>query len=142
MVAQLEDVPGVSGLELGIPPWADGQLASEMTHAAVGELPVVVHLPLERAIELMPSLIDSGAAAFSLGPARGALPDIDGNLVSGRLYGQAVFPLALAATQILLEHDVPIIAAGGIYIQNQIDTVMEAGVIGIQLDSVLWRGGW
>jgi len=140
MVAQLEDVPGVSGLELGIPPWADGQLASEMARAAVGELPVVVQIPLESAIELTPSLIDSGAAALSLGASRGALPDIYGNPVFGRIYGPAVFPQALAATLTLIDHDMPVIASGGIYNQNQINTVLGAGVIGIQLDSILWRG--
>jgi NAD(P)H-dependent flavin oxidoreductase YrpB (nitropropane dioxygenase family) len=37
---------------------------------------------------------------------------------------------------------VPVIAAGGVYKQRQVEALMEAGAIAVQLDAVLWSLGW
>ena len=102
---------------------------------------------MERAVELAGALTrnDSegeGLAALSLGPPRGLLPAPDGGLARGRLYGPAVFPLALATVKALSRFGVPVIGGGGVYRMEQAEAMLGAGAMAVQLDAVLWRGGW
>lgn len=146
-VQRLEGIPGVAGIELGFPPEIEVQLASGLIQAAAGELPVIVRLPLERAVEMAAALTKKDAqadslAAFSLGPPRGLLPTPDGSLARGRLYGPGVFPLALRAVKALSAFGVPVIGGGGVYQMEQAEAMLRAGAAAVQLDAVLWRGGW
>jgi len=61
-------------------------------------------------------------------------------LLHGRLYGPAIFPQALEATNDLVERGIPVVAAGGIYSSTQIDAMLAAGARAVQLDTWLWRG--
>jgi dihydroorotate dehydrogenase (NAD+) catalytic subunit len=140
MVRLLEEVEGVAGLEVGLAADVTPVAAQAFTRAACGELPVVVRLPLERASQLAGGVLDAGAAAISLGPPRGALPDSAKGMVSGRLYGPAIFPLALEMVRSLVRAGVPVIGAGGIYQAEQVQAMLAAGAIAVQLDAVLWRG--
>ena len=146
MVGRLEGVPDVSGLELGVPPQADGQtaraFAQALAQAAGGEFPVVLRLPLDRATSLADWLNDMDLAAISLGPPHGELPGAQNELVSGRLYGPAIFPQALAAVHELSRAGQRVIAAGGVYKPEQAQAMLAAGAVAVQLDAVLWRGGW
>jgi len=142
MVKRLETVEGVMGVEVGIPPGCDRQSALALSQAAVGELPVIVRLPFEAAAEFAPAFASLPIAAISLGAPRGALPDPQGNLVRGRLYGPATFPLALAAIQSMVKSGLPVIAASGVYSPQDADAMLAVGAIGVQLDAVLWLGGW
>lgn len=142
MLARLESIEGVTGIEIGVPPDADPGLLISLVEAATGELPVVVRLPLDRAIDLAPYLIDLAVAATSLGPPRGALPGPDGSLLHGRLYGPAIFPFALAAVKTIHDVGIPVIGAGGVYQPQDVETMLSAGAIAVQLDSVLWRGDY
>jgi dihydroorotate dehydrogenase (NAD+) catalytic subunit len=139
MVERLELVEGVTGIEVGLAPEAGLDLASALVSAAVGELPVIARLPLERCGELFPALEGTGVSAVSLGPSRGSLPDGSGDLVSGRLYGPSVFPLALRCVQDLAERGTPVIGAGGIYTAEDFEAMRSAGAVAVQLDAVLWR---
>lgn len=141
MVGKLEGRPGVAGLELGLPPEAGAELARAMLQAALGELPVALRLPLERAAHLAQACLDANLApaAFSLGPPRGLLPAPGGGLVAGRLYGPAVFPLALAALRELVPLGLPVIGAGGVYQPAQAEAMLALGAAAVQLDAVLWR---
>jgi len=146
MVSQLEGMEGVIGVEISLPPEADAQTALECIQSATGELPIVARLPLENALELAWTLSASGAAAFSLGPPRGRLPDgsgiASGEAISGRLYGPAVFPQALYLVEQLARGPLPVIGAGGIYSVEGREAMLAAGAMAIQLDAALWRGGW
>jgi len=146
MVSRLEGLAGIAGIELGLAPDVDIQnakaFASTLTAAAGGEFPVVVRLPLERASYLATALAEFDLAAFSLGPPRGLLPGTQSNLVRGRLYGPGIFPLALAVVHDLKSLGIPIIGGGGVYRPAQVDAMLAAGAIAVQLDSVLWRGSW
>jgi dihydroorotate dehydrogenase len=142
MVPPLEDLEGVMGIELGLPPDVDGRAAREMVQAAAGELPLIVRLPMERAVALVSALVDTSLMAVSLASPRGALLDRQGQRVHGRLFGPAVFPLALASIMELVDHGVPVIAAGGVYASRQVEAFLEAGAVGVQLDAVLWSLGW
>jgi len=142
MVPLLEELEGVMGIELGLPPAVDLQSAQELVQAALGELPLIVRLPVEKAGMYAQSLANSQITAISLGPPRGALYDSQGQSVRGRLYGPSVFPQTLASVQEAISADVPVIAAGGVYKQRQVEALMEAGAIAVQLDAVLWSLGW
>ena len=140
MVQQLEAVEGVGGVEVGVDSNASPELVISLTQAAAGELPVIVRLPMERSAELAAGAIQAGALAVSLAPPRGTLPTAVGELVSGRLYGPAILPMALKTIQELVKQGIPTIGAGGIYGQEQCKAMLSAGATAVQLDSMLWRG--
>ena len=142
MVRQLEALEGVIGIELGLPKEVDGKIVRAFSEAALGELPVIVRLPFEKAVETAAEAIQSGAAAVSLGAPRGAFPARGGNLVQGRLYGPALFPQALAVVKEINQSGLPVIGAGGLYSQEDCDAMLSAGALAVQIDSLLWRGGW
>jgi dihydroorotate dehydrogenase (NAD+) catalytic subunit len=139
MVRRLEMVEGVSALELGVSSVANADMVTEFTRAAHGELPVIVRLPLERAIRLAEWAMQAGAVAISLAPPRGLMPTEAGEFVQGRLYGPAIFPTALTVVQALNQLGMPVIGAGGIYTWQQINAMYSAGAMAVQLDGVLWR---
>jgi len=145
MIRRLEIVEGVAGIELGLPSDMDTRAACALAQAAGGELPVIVRLPVERAMELAQALAvqarQTTIAAVSLAPPRGALPGPDGALVSGRLYGPAIFPLALAGLRVVLQTGLPVIGGGGVYTLQQAEAMLAAGAMAVELDTVLWRGG-
>lgn len=145
MIPMLESCENLIGLEIGIAPDITLETGIELLQAAFSELPIILRLPLDRAAELVRSLepyMDaSRITAISLGPARGVLPLPDGGLLRGRLYGPAVLPAALAAVSALSQGSLPVIGAGGIFCQRDIDAMLTAGSTAVQLDTVLWRGG-
>ena len=137
MIRQLEEVEGVAGIELGIPPDANADQISELTQAGMGELPLLVRLPPNGVLP------DPLPGAVSIGPPRGALPgSMPGMFVEGRLYGPALFPQILRAVRGLKELGVPIIAGGGVYHPTQAEALLSAGALAVQLDLRLWRGPW
>ncbi len=140
MARQLENVEGVSGLEVGIPADAGHDMVVALTQAGSGELPVIIRLPMERALELAASAIQASAMAVSLAPPRGLLPTPEGELRQGRLYGPAILPMALRIVRELKEQGIPTIGAGGVYSQDQYQAMLSAGALAVQLDGVLWRG--
>ena len=145
MLAGLEGLEGVWGVEIGLPPETDAPAALAFAQAAIGERPAILRLPFENAPGLAAALATSplaaDLAAISLAPPRGPLPDPqDGALVSGRLYGPAIFPQALSVVRAITALDLPVIAAGGVYKEAQIQALRTAGALAVQLDAVLWRG--
>jgi len=134
-VGRLARLPGVAGIELGLPPDSDAAsariFAGALADAAGGELPAILRLPLEHATALAPALVTQELAAISLGPPRGALLDQEGRLVRGRLFGPALFPLALAAVHTLAGtgNAIPIIGSGGVYTTAQAQAMRAAGAV-------------
>ncbi|HWQ84941.1 MAG TPA: nitronate monooxygenase, partial [Anaerolineales bacterium] len=116
-----------------------------LLEAAFSELPIILRLPLDRAVELAyslgPYLDDSRVTAISLGPPRGVVRLPEDGFLRGRQYGPAVLPAALAAVCALSQGSLPVIGAGGIYRQQDIEAMLAAGAAAVQVDSVLWRGG-
>jgi dihydroorotate dehydrogenase (NAD+) catalytic subunit len=144
MVRRLEGVAGVAGIELGLPPEVDAAGTRLLVQAALGELPLIVRLPLDRVWELAAAVREAafGAplAGISFGPPRGALATPSGAFVTGRLYGPGLFPQTLAITGGLASLGVPLIAAGGVYQREQWEALLAVGASAVQLDTVLWRG--
>lgn len=135
MIERLEGIEGVMGVEIGLPPQIDPDTAYDFAQAAFGELPTILRLPMEQADELAQILGDGGASAISLGAPRGKL---DG--MSGRMYGPAVFPLALLAVEKLAGMGISVIGAGGVYQPKDVESMLEAGALAVQVDAVLWHG--
>lgn len=140
MVRRLENVEGVSGLEVGIVSDISAYIIEACTQAALGELPVIMQLPMEHSIDMASVAIQTGAVAVSLAPPRGIFPAQDGELVTGRLYGPAILPTALRVVHELAQMGIPVISAGGIYTREHKEAMLAAGALAVQLDSVLWRG--
>ena len=140
MVERLEMLENVMAIELGLPWDISISEAAQITKEALGELPLIVRLPLPRAFDLAPKIIDAGAVAVSLGPPRGATVGKDGSLIHGRLYGPSVLPQALQIVEALAQEDVPVIGAGGVYSPDDAQAMLDAGALAVQLDTVLWRG--
>jgi dihydroorotate dehydrogenase (NAD+) catalytic subunit len=139
MVERLEEVEAVAAIELGLEA-TDPDSVSQLTAAALqGELPVIIQVPVDCSEELLLAIVGAGAKAIGLGPPRGVLPGPNGELVSGRLFGPAIFPIALQAAykwnQML---DIPVIASGGIYSTHQLSSILAAGASAVQLDTILW----
>jgi dihydroorotate dehydrogenase len=139
MLRWLEEVEGVAGYELGLPPDLDAAGAAGFVRLAVGERPVIVRLPLERAADLAVAVAQAGAAAVSLAPMRGALPSPEG-LLHGRLYGPGLLPLALEAVHAVAARGITVIGSGGLYRPEDIDAMLSAGAAAVQLEAVFWRG--
>jgi dihydroorotate dehydrogenase len=139
MVQQLEGVEGVVGVELGVDSDAAPGLVAEFAQAAGGELPVILRLPMERALELASAAIQAGAAAVSLAAPRGLYPTQAGELLQGRLYGPAILPMALNIVSELVQRGIPTIAAGGVYSAEQSKAMLSTGAMAVQLDGILWR---
>ncbi|MEA4909803.1 MAG: hypothetical protein GYA17_14515 [Chloroflexi bacterium] len=134
----LEDVEGVAAIELGIPPGCSRQQATELVSAALGELPLIVQVALDRAGEdWLRGLGRLDVCAISLGAPYGSLPAPSAPL-SGRLYGPSLLPLAFQALKTARRWDLPVIAGGGVYRLEDGRALLEAGAWAVQLDTVLW----
>jgi 2,4-dienoyl-CoA reductase-like NADH-dependent reductase (Old Yellow Enzyme family) len=138
MISRLEGLEGVAGIELGIPPKCEPAQAVNIVQAAIGELPLIVRVPLERAGIFAAALAESPLLAISLAAPRGAVFDSQSQAVEGRQFGPGVFPSALASAREVIDTGVPLIAAGGIYEPEQVAALLEMGATGVQLDAVLW----
>ncbi len=146
MVRALEPIDNILGVELGFAPHLADDILLISLEMSLGELPLIVSLQADQLLRLGPHLVQMGAGALSLAAPRGVLPDADGKLVTGRLYGPAWFPLALESVHVAARIGLPVIGAGGIYSTRDAQAMLEAGALAVQLDTVLWTslagGDW
>jgi len=139
----LDGEESVDALELGLADdiaWDDArrfvQAATDCT-----EKPVLARLPFHEANDLADAAIEGGAGALVVAaPPRGTARDpISGRLVSGRVYGPVVKPLALRMVgQLARRFDIPVIGSGGIHSPQDARDFLEAGARAVQVDSVTW----
>ncbi len=144
MIMALENTAGVSGIEIGMPPDLDAALVEQVSEVISSELPLILRLPYEKAVQLSDTAGQAFLTSFialSVAPPRGMLIDANGNSVEGRLYGPALYTQTLALTSRLVSSGIPIIIGGGIYYRSQVEELLEMGAIAVQLDAILWRGG-
>ena len=142
MVESLEELENVMAAELGFAPLLTDDIILTSLEMSLGELPLIVSLPAEQVLHLGPRLVEAGAQAVSIAAPRGSLNAADGSLVSGRLYGPALFPQSLAIVRDAVRVGIPMIGGGGVYQQEQAQIMQEAGAMAVQLDAILWRGGF
>ncbi len=137
MVQALESVENILAVELGFAPLLAPDIIALAVEMCRGELPLIVSLPAEQILDLGPRLIDLGAAALSLSAPRGALPR-DGELVTGRLFGPALYPKSLDVVRSAGRLGLPVIGAGGVCSASNADAMLAAGALAVQMDSALW----
>jgi dihydroorotate dehydrogenase (NAD+) catalytic subunit len=142
MVESLEGVENVMAAELGFAPLLTDDIILTAVEMSLGELPLIVSLPMEQAVTLGPRVIEAGAAAVSLSAPRGALMHDGGQMTAGRLYGTGLFPQSMETVSRLVGAGVPTIGGVGVYQAKQAQAMVEAGAMAVQLDTVLWRGGF
>jgi dihydroorotate dehydrogenase (NAD+) catalytic subunit len=140
-VLRLEELENILAIELGFEADIEAPELLRLLSAAQGELPLIAQLPLLRASQLIETAMDAGVAAVSLGAPRGSLPGSGGKPISGRLYGPAMFPLAVETVRQVAPLGLPIFAAGGLRTRADGEALLAAGAAAVQLDTTLWKQG-
>jgi hypothetical protein len=138
MVRKLEGVENILAVEIGLPPDCTPERLESFVDAAAGELPVALCLGPEQLPVLLAGAAQLKPAALHLTAPRGALPGKDGELVSGRLYGPAVYPLMVNAAREAIKSVLPVIMDGGVYEKSQAETLLDLGVLAVGLGGMLW----
>jgi dihydroorotate dehydrogenase (NAD+) catalytic subunit len=139
MIRMLEGIENVMAVELGFAPMLADDILYLSVEMCQGEVPLIVSLPAEQVLRAGARCLDKGAAAISLAPPRGALQAGSGRgLVEGRLYGPSLFPQSLELVHTAAKLGLPIIGAGGVLQREQIEAMLEAGALAVQLDLSLW----
>jgi dihydroorotate dehydrogenase len=141
MVQFLEDLKNIAGVELGYPPLLSEDFILSTVERCLGELPLIVSLPIEQVLSLGPRVIQEGAAAISLATPRGMIMLENGQQVTGRLNGAGLFPLSLLTIRDAVQANIPIIGAGGIGSKENADAMLSVGALAVQVDASLWKGG-
>ena len=147
VAARLATTPGVAGIEWMPPARTDLRTLRTGIEQMVmeGDLPLLVRIPLGRTLEWGKAAVETGVDALTIGAPPEAAALLRGGegtstLVTGLLYGPAIFPLMLAA---LVEAQtaqwgVPLVASGGIHSAEQARIALDAGATAIQIDIAAW----
>lgn len=138
MVRNLENIDNVMAVQLGFAPLLSDELISLNLEMCLGEIPLIFSLPHEQVLSLGARLMQHGADAISLAAPRGALYGKDGKLITGRLYGQSLFPRSLEVVRSAAMIGIPILGAGGVWTDKDAAEMLSAGAMGVETDAQLW----
>ena len=145
MVKKLEGIENVTAIELGFAPLLADDIILLAIEMCLGELPLIVSLAAEQVLNLGPRVLQAGAVALSLAAPRGMLPftphsspGAGEELISGRLFGPALFPRSLEVVHSASRLGLAIIGAGGVYTIENVAAMMTAGALWVQMDAGLW----
>lgn len=139
MVRMLETQENVMAVELGFAPLLANDILMLTLEMCLGEIPLIFSLPVEQVLSLGPRLIQDGAQAISIAAPRGALVNENKQVMTGRLFGPALFAQTLDTVQSAAKLGIPIIGAGGIWSKENADTLLSVGALAVQVDAVLWN---
>ena len=147
MVRLLESEENVMAVELGFAPLLADDIILLTLEMCVGEIPLIFSLPVEQVLSLGPRLVQEGAQAISISAPRGALPpplprgEEPGvrEIVTGRLFGPALFPQTLETVQSAAKLGIPIIGAGGVWSKENAEAMLSVGALAVQVDAALWN---
>jgi dihydroorotate dehydrogenase (NAD+) catalytic subunit len=138
----LASTEAIVAIELGLPYEATPQ---EIEHwiRAIREgciLPLLVKVPLGRAIEMAEVVVSASADVLVVGaPPLGTALVQSGEMVSGYLYGPVLHSMVLREVQLVREWaDLPIVAVGGIHSLADAQAFLAAGAAAVQIDALLW----
>ncbi|MFN8401199.1 MAG: hypothetical protein U0X74_14395 [Anaerolineales bacterium] len=138
MVRELENAENVMAVQLGFAPLLSDDIILMNLEMCLGEVPLIFALPHEQVLTLGRQLVDNGANAISIASPRGAMYDKNGNLVTGRMYGQSLFPRALDMVRSAVMSGIPIIGSGGVWTEMDVESMLKAGAIAVETDAQLW----
>lgn len=137
MTRRLESVENVMAVELGFAPGLSDDILRYALQMSLGELPIIINLPLEQVLGLGTRLVQDGAVAISLAAPRGALFN-DGKLISGRMYGPGLLPRSFEIVHAAARLGLPVIGACGVYSMADARRMIELGALAVQFDTALW----
>ncbi len=140
---RLSTVEAVAAVELGLANHVEPGEAATLVAAAAetyGRGPLLVRLPLETAARLAEAVVAAGADVLTVSaPPRGTVFH-HGRLVTGRVYGPLVLPLAMRTLrQVAKVVSVPLVGCGGVYSADDALAFLHAGAVAVQVDAALWR---
>lgn len=138
MVHELENVENVMAVQLGFAPLLADDIILMNLEMCLGEVPLIFALPHEQVLTLGPRLMEGGASAVSLASPRGAVYDEKGNLITGRMYGQSLFPRALDVVRSAVMSGLQVIGSGGVWSEADVQAMLKAGTIAVETDAQLW----
>ena len=138
MVRMLEGIENVMAVELGFAPLLSDDIILLTLDMCLGEVPLIVSLPVEQVLSLGPKLIEKGAVAISITCPRGALMSEKNKLTTGRIYGQSIFPQSLNTVRSAAMIGMPIIGAGGVWTEKDAADMISAGAMAVEMDVSLW----
>lgn len=138
MVRELENAENVMAVQLGFAPMLSDDIILLTLEMCLGEMPLIFALPHEQTLTLGPRLIQHGADAISLASPRGAIYDNGGNLITGRMYGQSLFPRALDVVRSAAMIGIPVVGAGGVWSEADVESMLKAGAMAVETDARLW----
>jgi dihydroorotate dehydrogenase len=146
MVRQLENLENVMAVQLGFAPLLSDDIILLNLEMCIGELPLIFALPHEQILSLGVKLIQEGASAISISSPRGAMPltpspspkNGRGELVTGRMYGKSLFPRSLDIVRSAGMIGLPIIGAGGVWDDADVESMLSAGAMAVETDIRLW----
>jgi dihydroorotate dehydrogenase len=124
-------------VELTFAPHLADDIIRLAVELSVGELPIIVSLPAPQVLSLGPQVEALGAAAISMSPPRGSLKRRS-DVVSGRLFGPSLFPPALELLLSACKLGLTMIASGGVSSPSQVEAMLAAGALAVQVDIGLW----
>jgi len=140
MVQSLEEMENIAAVELGFAPLLADDIILLTIEMSLGELPLIVNLPVEQVLSLGPHAVQEGAAAISLGAPRGLILLENGEQVTGRLSGAGLFPQFLLTVRDAARAGLPVIGAGGVGSKENADAMLSVGALAVQMDTSLWKG--
>lgn len=138
MTRDLETLDNVMAIQLGFAPLLSDDIILLTLEMCLGELPLIFSLPYEQVLTLGPRLVQEGADAISLASPRGAVYDDGGDLITGRLYGQSLFPRALDVVRSAAMIGLPVIGSGGVWSEADAESMLKAGAMAVETDTRLW----
>lgn len=138
MVRQLENIENVMAVQLGFAPLLADDIILLTLEMCLGELPLIFALPHEQILSLGPKLIQEGASAISISSPRGAIYDESKKMITGRMYGRALFPRSLDIVRSAGMIGLPIIGAGGVWSDADVESMLGAGAMAVEIDTQLW----
>jgi dihydroorotate dehydrogenase (NAD+) catalytic subunit len=138
MVRDLENVENVMAVQLGFAPLLADDIILMNLEMCLGEVPLIFALPHDQVLTLGRQLIDGGASAVSIASPRGAIYDKAGNLVTGRMYGQSLFPRSLDIARSSVMSGIQIIGSGGVWSEADVESMLKAGAMAVEIDAQLW----
>lgn len=135
--------PAIIAVELGVPhqaqPWEVTRWIKSIQEGS--PLPLLVKLPLDAPLELAETAAEANADALVIGspPVGTAQAPAGEAVVSGLLYGPALFSLALRALYLLKNRvALPLVAAGGIHSLADAQAFLAAGAAAVQIDALIF----
>jgi len=133
----------LAGIELGVPQQALPSDLKVWLQALQTDcdLPLLVKLPLGYSLEFIEVAETQAVDTLVIGvPHLASTGSLTGELVNGWMMGAGLFGLLLQELHLLYNQtQLPLVATGGIHTLAEAETLLSAGALAVQIDSLVFR---